>query len=140
MKESVKECQALGLPKAARVAIEAEDVVAALTWLIALDGMVSSVFLVPLSLLRSSEYEVLRARADCTHVVSTSGVREISGAAAFDNEETAIGTNWILATSGTTGIPKLIKHTTASLTRTCKKDIRKGAGHLRSTNDHQGYC
>jgi acyl-CoA synthetase (AMP-forming)/AMP-acid ligase II len=127
LKESVKACQAQGLPKAAQVAIEAEDVVSALTWLIALDGMVSSVFLVPLSLLRSSEYEVLRAKAGCTHVVSTGGVREISKAAAFDNEEVAIGTNWILATSGTTGTPKLIKHTTASLTRTCKKDIRKGA-------------
>ena len=66
LKESVKACQAQGLPKAAQVAIEAEDVVSALTWLIALDGMVSSVFLVPLSLLRSSEYEVLRAKAGCT--------------------------------------------------------------------------
>lgn len=35
-------------------------------------------------------------------------------------------TNWIIPTSGTTNIPKLVAHTFKSLTRTAKGDIEKG--------------
>ncbi len=36
-------------------------------------------------------------------------------------------TQWLLPTSGTTGIPKIVSHTLASLTRTTKVDIQRGA-------------
>ena len=35
-------------------------------------------------------------------------------------------TRWVLPTSGTTGEPKLVAHTLASLTRTAKHDLRRG--------------
>ena len=38
-------------------------------------------------------------------------------------------TRWVLATSGTMGIPKLISHTLASLTATTKSDARVGTVH-----------
>lgn len=38
-----------------------------------------------------------------------------------------LNTQWVLATSGTTGIPKLISHTRASLTRTTKQNFEKGS-------------
>jgi len=38
-------------------------------------------------------------------------------------------TNWVLATSGTTGTPKLVSHTLASLTRSVVGNIHKGANY-----------
>jgi acyl-CoA synthetase (AMP-forming)/AMP-acid ligase II len=43
-----------------------------------------------------------------------------------NNIATKSETLWLIPTSGTTGIPKLVVHTLASLTRSIKTDIRKG--------------
>lgn len=42
----------------------------------------------------------------------------------------APGTAWILATSGTTGRPKLVRHDLASLTRTTRPEPDRGAGQV----------
>ena len=38
----------------------------------------------------------------------------------------ALATEWVLATSGTTGLPKLVSHTLATLTATVQRDERQG--------------
>lgn len=46
----------------------------------------------------------------------------------FESEPSWFGeTRWVIATSGTTGTPKLVSHTLRSLTRTSKKDPQAGA-------------
>ncbi|MHB0956093.1 MAG: ANL family adenylate-forming protein [Pirellulaceae bacterium] len=50
------------------------------------------------------------------------GGRETAGES-WGGRET---TKWVLSTSGTTGEPKLVAHTLASLTRTAKQDLHKG--------------
>jgi len=114
------------LPQGARVALELDDPVQALIWMLALDGCVSSVFLVPSSLIATPEYPKLRNRAMCSHVVTTEGISPLDAAVDSHSHNSQVETSWILATSGTTGTPKLIEHSTASLTRTCKTDVSKG--------------
>lgn len=41
-----------------------------------------------------------------------------------------VETQWILPTSGTTSIPKLVAHTFSSLIKTAKRNIEKGAGFI----------
>lgn len=45
----------------------------------------------------------------------------------FLPRDTPVETRWVLTTSGTTGEPKLVSHTFASLTRTTKMDLARGA-------------
>lgn len=118
--ERVQAIRAQGIPHTARIALEMDDHCEALIWTIALDGLVSSVFLVPKSLKQSPDYPDLRQAAKCTHAISKQEIVELpSNQHALNSTDE---TEWLLATSGTTGTPKLIPHTTQSLTRTCKKD------------------
>lgn len=115
-----------------RVTLEAEDTVDALSWFIALDGVAESVFLVPLSLQESDDYPALKEKYSSDLYVKGSTVIQVTP---FRNKEggirlTSFPTRWVLATSGTTGIPKLIEHTTASLTRSCKLNVGKGSGYI----------
>lgn len=41
-----------------------------------------------------------------------------------------VETQWILPTSGTTNVPKLVSHTFSSLSKTAKKDIEKGSNFI----------
>ncbi|WP_151702622.1 AMP-binding protein [Nitrincola alkalilacustris] len=95
--------------------LHAGNPVAALIQLIALDGVASQVFLVPESLAESDDFALLCERF--SDYCSASGHKQ-SGA-----------TQWLLATSGTTGTPKLIAHDTASLTRALKHNPERGAGY-----------
>lgn len=112
------------IPDTARIALEVDDHCEALIWMIALDGLVSSVFLVPKSIKQSSNYPELRHQAKCTHAISDQKIIDLlskQNALNSTNE-----TEWLLATSGTTGTPKLIPHSRQSLTRTCKTDYTTG--------------
>lgn len=108
------------IPHTARIALETDDHCEALIWMIALDGLVTSVFLVPKSIKQSSDYPELRHQAKCTHAISNQEIVELpSNHSALNSTDE---TEWLLATSGTTGTPKLIPHSRQSLTRTCKTD------------------
>jgi acyl-coenzyme A synthetase/AMP-(fatty) acid ligase len=39
-------------------------------------------------------------------------------------------TDWLMMTSGTTGVPKLVQHSLASLTRSTRTDVARGAGQV----------
>lgn len=115
-----------------RVALELSDSVSALTWMIALDGVAGVVFLVPDSLRESEGYESLRHRFNPSLIVDDKLADKVpekrAGHASTSKEH--VPTRWMLATSGTTGVPKLIEHSTAKLTRTCKADIDRGTDFI----------
>ncbi|WP_413432503.1 ANL family adenylate-forming protein [Crateriforma spongiae] len=58
---------------------------------------------------------------------------EIEVESSADDLAEPIRTRWILATSGTTGTPKLVEHTLESLTRSASFDVRIGAQHTWSS-------
>lgn len=111
-----------------RVALELSDSVSALAWMIALDGVATVVFLVPDSLRDSEDYESLRDRFNPTLVVNDKQLNKVHDEQAehASSCKEHVPTRWILATSGTTGVPKLIEHSTDSLIKTCKADIDRG--------------
>jgi acyl-CoA synthetase (AMP-forming)/AMP-acid ligase II len=113
---------------ASRVALELADSIGALTWMIALEGIAEVVFLVPDSLRSSDDYSALKARFQPTLSVDESFAEKASEKSSDlpVSPKAVDHTRWVLATSGTTGTPKLIEHSTNSLTKTCKADTSRG--------------
>ena len=102
-----------------------------ITSLVAFDGKVEAMLLLPASLDDSSK-DRLVASAGCTHYMDAAGIVELSKRqkeCSFKEAE-AGATQWLLPTSGTTGSPKLIGHTLASLSRSVKRDLEKGRGFV----------
>ncbi|NTU50380.1 MAG: long-chain fatty acid--CoA ligase [Desulfobulbaceae bacterium] len=94
--------------------------------LVAFDGKVEAMLFLPVSL--SEEIlDRLVASAGCTHLMDAEGTYALQSGHAVATKSDAEATQWLLATSGTTGIPKLICHTLASITRSLKRDRAKGA-------------
>lgn len=93
--------------------------------LIALDGYATQILLLPPSL-DSSIVQNLMERAGTTHVLSSgdSICRQVSPREPASAIQAS--TQWVLATSGTTGTPKLIEHQLATLTRTVRADPVRG--------------
>ena len=117
--------------KDSRVVIEAKDPFLKLSCLVALDGHVGALFPVPESLLEDRNLSDLEARFASTHRITDSGLIERSANSSDyrpepTSENDNFQTQWVLPTSGTTGVPKLIQHTTYSLTKTCKTDSHRG--------------
>lgn len=97
--------------------------------LIALDGRVPQLLLLPEGLEQDDQSRFMD-ESRCSMLLTdaiwdSSGAHEVGGLT-----ETArlphADTEWYLPTSGTTGRPKLIPHTLASLTKTVKTDQKKG--------------
>jgi len=112
--------------KGARIVIRALDVLEFITALIAFDGIADSILLLPANLDLRIEEELIR-EVNCTY--SWSDVEQrlivVNGNSQYPSKMG--GTRWVLATSGTTGVPKLIEHSLASLTRTLKFSPDKGS-------------
>jgi acyl-CoA synthetase (AMP-forming)/AMP-acid ligase II len=99
-------------PNSTKVFINSFDPVACISNFIAADGFVSSFYLVP-----QNSAPVLIPQIEGMDISS-------------ELISTADGmTRWIIATSGTTGTPKLVAHTLSSLTRTVKKETSAGCQH-----------
>lgn len=119
-----------------RVAIEISDSVAALTWMMALDGVADTVFLVPESLQDISAYTELKEQFKPNFIVCETMSEQVMATDSGDYlngnapAERKCDTRWVLATSGTTGTPKLIEHTTDGLTKTCKSDAIRGRNYV----------
>lgn len=94
--------------------------------LIALDGHAAQLLLLPPSL-DAASVDSLNEQAGTTHLLLSGDkrCRQISSVAAVHSY--VAPTNWMLATSGTTGTPKLIEHQLATLTRTVRADTERGA-------------
>jgi acyl-CoA synthetase (AMP-forming)/AMP-acid ligase II len=110
-------------PKHGRVAVWLDDLVDLACALVALQGRAGQMLLIP----RGSSRE--QARALCRRSGSETLITDVdqmighgSGADAAADENTRI----VIPTSGTTGGPKLVSHTLASLTRTTRTNPDAG--------------
>lgn len=96
--------------------------------LIALDGIAEKIMLLPPSLDARTE-EALLEKASITHVVRP-GLKHISRLDSDAGRQPKASTSWLLATSGTTGTPKLVEHRLATLTRTVRIDRERGSDYI----------
>ena len=112
--------------KGARVALCGLAPLDFLLALIALDGHAAQILLLP-PYLDTATIDELNAQAETTHILvpGENRCQQIRSVAA--KQSGTAPTNWVLATSGTTGTPKLIEHQLATLTRTVRADAERGA-------------
>lgn len=106
--------------------------------LVLLDGYVSNILLLP-TMMDVKIRNQLIAQADCDLIVTEKSAAEfiVDVPVVDDLEKLALevstqnkiptDTRWLLATSGTTGSPKVVAHTLASLSRTTKVSNRARA-------------
>jgi len=93
--------------------------------IILLDGIVNRLLILPPDSLPEQRKDYLSS-TDTEKVLSdfleASSLADINtqSLVSLKNETNKIPTQWVLTTSGTTGVPKLVKHTLKSLTRTVK--------------------
>ncbi len=119
-----------------RVLLNLSDPVAALRALAAMDGQAAAVVLSSPALDAQTLLDfivpgnidtILTDRAD----LAAAGVTVVSDPAELhDAEGLPASTDWVMTTSGTTGAPKLVRHSLGSLTRSTRTDQTRGAGQV----------
>jgi len=126
----------LGAPPPARVALAVRSVATAVVALAQLDGVAEQLLLLPAAAdagqvgefaARTRSQVVLTDRED---LAGPGVVRAETGAGPgrpAAGDAGGVATAWLLTTSGTTGAPKVVAHTLASLTRTTRRDGGDGA-------------
>ncbi len=99
------------------VALSTQDRLSFVLHLVALDGWVSRILLLPSSISKNDSSEILQ-RAGISDVLGGDEASSTpdDGSAGADSGA-GIETRWVIATSGTTSVPKLIDHTLNTLTR-----------------------
>jgi len=115
--------------KGARIALCGLAPLDFLLALIALDGHASQILLLPPSL-DAATIDKLTAQAKTTHILVSGENRCLQIHSTVATQSGALPTNWVLATSGTTGTPKLIEHQLSTLTRTVRADAERGAQYV----------
>lgn len=113
-----------------RLSLRSKDVSRAVSVMIAADGVARSIVLVS-PWLTESEAERIESVAGVSARVRDVGDVSALANSNVDGEEVfRDDTQWVLATSGTTGTPKLVSHTLASLTRSTRVDTARGRGQV----------
>lgn len=98
-----------------------------ITSLIAFDGVVDSMLLLPESFDEGTRAALIKSAVSEWRINSLQErPHRVGDVMATGNEGDDKPTLWILATSGTTGVPKLIEHTLETLCRTVKRDNNRG--------------
>jgi len=111
--------------KGKRIALYCLSSLELITALIAFDGYASAMLLLPMQE-DSNTGANLMAVADCDYALHSNAVlKSLSGNQLPSKADEP--SQWLLATSGTTGTPKLITHNLASLTRTLKRNTERGS-------------
>lgn len=115
-----------GLPLSARVLLSLHDTGALARTLVALDGGVEALLLASYSF-SPEVIDALAQAAGITHIVTdraellaAATSRPVLAPAAVRGpaeERAPVATTWLMTTSGTTGVPKIVTHSVASLTR-----------------------
>lgn len=135
--------QSLDELRARSVLLSSRDQLPAALALIELDGIARRVVLCPPDL-SSTHLPGVIAAANVDAVVGDRVAAELSGGAPFvscirtitssaPDREPSERTEWILLTSGTTGVPKLVRHTLATLTGAITTGSALGHGAVWST-------
>jgi acyl-coenzyme A synthetase/AMP-(fatty) acid ligase len=140
----LRKCQDLlqGPPLREGVILLTSRISIALRALVQLDGAVNRVLLASPRMPLATVWELGR-RSECCVILTDNAsfdvpdgfhCRELPDKLVSPEFQTGIGacqrrftTQWLLATTGTTGTPKLVGHSLTSLTRTTKTDVNLGA-------------
>ena len=109
----------------AAVALRQPDNFRAALWLASLDGRADRILLLPASL-DDDQAAAFCAQAECDGVMTRDPLETVVREGS-DTATASVPTRWIIPTSGTTGTPKLVSHTLATLTRSAQQDKTKGA-------------
>lgn len=123
----------------ASIAVYTSSPISGLRAMAALDGRAAAVLLVPGST-PPAEARALVLAASCTVVITdrvdalksldlptVGDVSALANAAVADEHDSRVETRWLFATSGTTGAPKIVSHSLASLARTTRTSSGSGA-------------
>jgi acyl-CoA synthetase (AMP-forming)/AMP-acid ligase II len=127
LKEQSAACQERwGLRELARVGLHGLSALELVTALSALDGSVAAVLLLPGDVTEDAARQLMQ-KADCTHAIS----KDLATCVVLRESEKGHvkeggPTSWLLATSGTTGEPKLITHRLASLSASLQRNPHLG--------------
>jgi len=115
--------------QSSRIALCALAPKALVSALVAFDGKVEAMLLLPASLDEATIDQLVIA-AGCTHAMNADGVRALPNCHFVCGSSDHVSTQWLLATSGTTGTPKLIAHRLSTLTSSVKRDRARGRGFV----------
>ncbi len=121
--------QRSSVTSSSRIALSGLPLCDFITSLVAFDGKVEAMLFLPASLDKAATFRLI-VSAGCTHYMDSEKIVEVSKGQEECSSSDAGATQWLLATSGTTGRPKLIGHTLSSLSRTVKRDPDKGSGFI----------
>ena len=96
--------------------------------IVAFDGLAEAMLLLPASLDPLTQQRLIES-AGCNYRMDSNQEFLINLGTPGPGLNSNYPTRWLLATSGTTGTPKLIEHTLSSLTRTVNPNKDKGSGY-----------
>ena len=96
--------------------------------LVALDGIARAILLLPYGLDSDIERRLIEA-SQCDYKLEDNGSLTPLRTLLTNTELNRLPTRWLMATSGTTGVPKIVSHTFDSLTRTMKRDTGRGSSY-----------
>ena len=125
--------------RGSKVALQFEDDLLLAKALVLLDGVAQQIFLLPSDISPSIADQFL-VKSESTVLLTDSPSRPSAPNVAcssswsggelpmFDSQPSVLAgtTDWILATSGTTGVPKLVVHSVLTLTRSVRPNVEKG--------------
>ena len=95
--------------------------------LVTLDGLALEILLLPSSL-SLDERTILCERVGCNFILVGDRIQSLKESK-INSTTSNVQSKWILATSGTTGTPKLISHSFETLSCSVKNDVKKGASY-----------
>jgi acyl-coenzyme A synthetase/AMP-(fatty) acid ligase len=107
-----------------RIALQESNPLSLIQHLIALDGYAHAIFLIPFGL-GEGERERLLGEAAIDYVISDKGI-DLLDPATVAERGIVDQSEWLLATSGTTGTPKILVHTLVGLAQKANRNKEKG--------------
>jgi acyl-coenzyme A synthetase/AMP-(fatty) acid ligase len=96
--------------------------------IVAFDGLAAAMLLLPTSV-ENEVMQKLIGLSNCAYVLGDNQNLTTISPDFKPGARVGDATQWLIATSGTTGVPKIIEHSLTSLSRTIKKDSKKGKNY-----------
>ena len=114
--------QGASVPAEATVLVCIDDVLTLVRVLAALDGAVAGLLLVSTSQTPEVVAELAQVAGATVVVTDRADLEGVPPSDVIGDRTGDQATDWMMTTSGTTGVPKIVPHTLASLARTVRRD------------------